>query len=193
MKRNILIALAISLISPSLYAGAGHQMDMLAMVMNGNSDRLPMDCDAVSEDVQFTVRAGTGHAINSRGKLFGYSSNDWQVPPCARVTVTFINDDDVRHQWMLHGLPKYLYPQGMFHMELNGRGQTTGSFIVPSDDRTYLVHCDIPQHTEKGMKAQLKVGKGSGNLDSVPGVSGDPYPDNYRISATTTETGLNRS
>ena len=94
---------------------------------------------------------------------------------------------------MLHGLPKYLYPQGMFHMELNGRGQTTGSFIVPSDDRTYLVHCDIPQHTEKGMKAQLKVGKGSGNLDSVPGVSGDPYPDNYRISATTTETGLNRS
>lgn len=193
MYRKALILLIIVLTAPALHAGGGHQMDMLAMVMNGNSDRLPMDCEAVSEDIQLTVRAGTDHAMYSRGKSFGYSDHEWQVPPCARVTVTFINEDDVRHQWMLHGLPKYLYPQGMFHMELNGRGQTTGSFVVPSDARTYMVHCDIPQHTEKGMKAQLKVGEGSGNLPSVPGVSQDLYPDNYRISATSTETGLNRT
>ncbi|MGB4247757.1 MAG: multicopper oxidase domain-containing protein, partial [Pseudohongiellaceae bacterium] len=48
-----------------------------------------------------------------------------------------------------------------------------GSFIVPSDDATYLVHCDITQHMEKGMKAQLVVGAGSGDLWSVPGVSAD--------------------
>jgi len=42
---------------------------------------------------------------------------------------------------------------------------------VPSDDKTYLVHCDIAQHMEKGMKAELVVGRGSGDLWAVPGVS----------------------
>ena len=146
----------------------GHQMNMLAMVMNDNSDSLPVGCDDVSEDVAFTVRAGTKHALHREGKLFGYSQHVWQIKPCARVTITFQNDDDVRHQWMLHGLPDYLYRQGMFHMELNGRGETSGSFIVPPEDKTYLVHCDISQHTEKGMKAQLVVGNGSGDLDNIP-------------------------
>ena len=42
---------------------------------------------------------------------------------------------------------------------------------MPSDDQTYLVHCDMTQHMEKGMKGQLIVGAGSGNLWSIPGVS----------------------
>ena len=54
---------------------------------------------------------------------------------------------------MVHGLPRYLYPGGMFHLEANGGDSQTGTFIVPSDARTYLVHCDLPQHMEKGMKA----------------------------------------
>jgi hypothetical protein len=149
---------------------AGHKMDALAMVMNGNSSELPIDCVAITEEVAITVKAGTGHAMYRDGKLFGYSRHQWNVKPCARVTVTFINEDDVRHQWMLHGLPDYLHRNGMFHMELNGRGQTVGQFIVPSADQTLLVHCDISQHTEKGMKAQLVIGNGAGDLPNVPGV-----------------------
>ena len=128
------------------------------------------------------MRAGTEHAMAYNGKIFGYDTNEWDIPPCARVTVTFVNEDDVRHQWMVHGLPRYLYDQGMFHMELNGAGQTTGTFIVPGDARTYLVHCDIAQHTENGMKAQLKVGGGNGDLPSVPGISGDLFADNYEAA-----------
>jgi hypothetical protein len=104
--------------------------------------------------------------------MFGFDNNSWHVPGCSRITVTFVNEDDIRHQWMVHGLPKYIYPQGMFHMELNRRGETTGTFIVPGDDRTYLVHCDMAQHMERGMKAQLVVGQGSGDLPSIPGISG---------------------
>ena len=85
----------------------------------------------------------------------------------------FENKDDIRHQWMIHGLPKYLYPKGMFHIEVNGVEKKTGTFIVPSSNYTYLVHCDISQHMEKGMKAQLKVGNGRGDLPSIPGIS-DP-------------------
>jgi hypothetical protein len=45
------------------------------------------------------------------------------------------------------------------------------------------VHCDIAQHMEKGMKAQLKVGAGSGDLPSIPGVTALEIPDDYTGSA----------
>ncbi len=170
-RKAAISALVASLVPLAAIAAMSHRMDMHAMVMNGNSEELPADCQAISEDVQILVRAGTRHAMYRDGKLFGYDDHTWEVRPCARITVTFVNEDDVRHQWMIHDLPRYLYPQGMFHMELYGRGEATGSFIVPSDERTYLVHCDISQHTEKGMKAQLKVGRGSGNLPNIPGLT----------------------
>ena len=43
--------------------------------------------------------------------------------------------------------------------------------MVPSDEATYLVHCDLAQHMEKGMKAQLVVGQGGTDLWSVPTVT----------------------
>jgi hypothetical protein len=49
----------------------------------------------------------------------------------------------------------------------------SGTFIVPADDATYLVHCDITQHMEKGMKAQFIVGAGSAELWSVPSITED--------------------
>jgi len=52
-----------------------------------------------------------------------------------------------------------------------GGGRQTGTFIVPAEDRTYLIHCDMAQHMEKGMRGQLVVGEGSGDLWGVPGVS----------------------
>lgn len=149
------------------------QFDDNGMVMNSNTDVLPQDCESISESVEFVVHAGTDYALTAASRTFGYDLHEYRVPPCSRVTVHFHNNDQVRHQWMLHGLPRYLYPQGMFHLEANGGQHVMGTFIVPSDDATYLVHCDITQHMEKGMKAQLVVGEGSGDLWSVPGVSAD--------------------
>ncbi len=152
---------------------AGHDMlfDATGMVMNTNSTELPLNCPAISGDVELTVYAGAEYARIYPERTFAYSEHEFYVAPCARVTVNFVNEDQVRHQWMLHGLPRYLYPQGMFHLEAAGGEQVSGTFIVPADDATYLVHCDITQHMEKGMKAQFVVGKGTGDLWSVPGVS----------------------
>jgi hypothetical protein len=83
---------------------------------------------------------------------------------------------------MMHGLPRYLYPKGMFHMELTGPGKISGTLIFPPKDKTYLVHCDISQHMEKGMKGQLKIGKGSGDLPSIPGVTAYVIQDDYSDS-----------
>jgi Cu/Ag efflux protein CusF len=158
--------------TPMDHADHNMTLDADGMVMNANADTLPEDCTAISAEHEFTVRAARKFAEPFADLIFGYSQYVFAVEPCSRVTVTFINEDSVRHQWMLHGLPRYLYPQGMFHLEASGGATKSGTFIVPSDHRTYLVHCDMTQHMEKGLKAQLVVGSGNGNLPSVPGVTG---------------------
>ncbi|QBQ53224.1 cupredoxin domain-containing protein [Nitrosococcus wardiae] len=163
-----------------------HMMDMDAegMVMNENTDNLPRDCPQLAGDVEITVRAGTKYAKEFPGTVFGFDQHEWKVEPCTRITVTFINEDKVRHQWMVHMLPKYIYPQGMFHLEVAGPGRRTGTFIVPSVEKTYFVHCDIAQHTEKGMKAQLKVGSGDQDFPSIPGLTAPNYPDPYETETS---------
>jgi FtsP/CotA-like multicopper oxidase with cupredoxin domain len=154
---------------------SGHQMHVSTSgsVMNENLDRLPADCASISRDYEFEVSAGAKFAQNIDGAIFAYDIKEFEVEACARVRITLSSEDQVRHQWMLHGLPRYLYPGGMFHLEADGGSSVSGSFIVPSDRRTYLVHCDITQHMEKGMKGQLKVAGGSGDLWSIPTVSSD--------------------
>lgn len=141
------------------------------MVMNQNADTLPAGCSELSGDAVFTVRAGRRYASDRPGVIFGMDLAELTVAPCSRVTVHFINEDEVRHQWMVHGLPRYLYPGGMFHIEAMGGGRQSGTFIVPAEHRNYLVHCDMAQHMEKGMRGQLVVGRGDGNLWGVPGLS----------------------
>lgn len=162
-----------------MVCGANMRMDETGMIMYENKDKLPKDCKEISEDITLEVKAGTEHAKPYPGTVFGLNEHQWQAKPCSRITVEFTNEDDIRHQWMIHGLPKYLYPEGMFHIEINGKGKKTGTFIVPSSNFTYLVHCDIAQHMEKGMKAQLIVGNGRGDLPSIPGISAPKFVDRF--------------
>jgi len=160
--------------------GEGHLMDMDgAMVMGQNTDTLPGGCDRIAATKEITVHAGHKYAEKFPGAMFAFDQQEYHFEPCTKLTVHFINDDEIRHQWMMHGLPKYLYPKGMFHLEVSGPGKVSGTLILPPGDKTYLVHCDIAQHMEKGMKGQLKVGKGSEDLPSIPGVTANVFPDDY--------------
>jgi plastocyanin len=154
-------------------------LDVDGVVMNENHDQLPRDCTGISREHAFTIHAGKTYAQDVPGMVFGMSEHEVRVMPCSRVKITFVNEDAVRHQWMVHGLPKYLYPAGMFHIEVSGGHRKTGTFIVPGDDRTYLIHCDMAQHMEKGMRGQLVVGAGSGNLWGVAGISDQFYRSAY--------------
>ncbi len=163
--------------------GDGHFMDMDGgMVMGQNTDVLPGGCDKISATKEITVHAGHKYSKKFPGTMFAFDTQEYQFEPCTKLTVHFVNDDSVRHQWMMHGLPKYLYPKGMFHLEVTGPGEISGTLIFPPNDKTYLVHCDISQHMEKGMKGQLKIGEGSGDLPSIPGVSAYVIQDDYRKS-----------
>jgi uncharacterized cupredoxin-like copper-binding protein len=159
-------------------------MDEKGMIMNANTDRLPKDCQKISGDINITIRAGHKYAQKFTGKMFAFDNQEWDVAPCSRVNITFINDDDIRHQLMIHNLPGYLYPQGMFHLELNGKGELKAALIVPAQKKTYLVHCELPQHMEKGMKAQLKVAGGDGDLPSIPGLTKPVRADSYPVDWT---------
>ncbi len=162
-----------------------HSMDAKGMVMNENKDVLPEGCDSISDDVDITVKAGRKYAEKFNGKTFAYDQQQWITQPCSRITVRFINDDPIRHQFMIHGLPRYLYPpSGMFHIELTGPGEKTATFILPPEQKTYLVHCELTQHMENGMKAQLKAGEGDGDLPSIPGLTPEVTPDRYPIDWT---------
>ncbi|TAN68411.1 MAG: copper oxidase [Methylobacter sp.] len=166
--------------------GDGHLMDMAGgMVMGQNTSTLPGGCDSISDTKEITVHAGHKYAEKFPGRMFAFDTQEFNFKPCTKLTVHFINDDNVRHQWMMHGLPKYLYPKGMFHLEVSGPAKISGTLILPPGDKTYLVHCDIAQHMEKGMKAQLKVGKGDGDLPSIPGVTAYVVADDYKGSLPT--------
>jgi hypothetical protein len=166
--------------------GDGHLMDMAGgMVMGQNSSTLPGGCEKISETKEITVHAGHKYAEKFPGRMYAFDTQEFNFKPCTKLTVHFINEDNIRHQWMMHGLPKYLYPKGMFHLEASGPAKISGTLILPPGDKTYLVHCDIAQHMEKGMKAQLKVGKGDGDLPSIPGVTAYVIPDDYQGSFST--------
>jgi len=160
---------------------AGMRMGEWGMVMNENHDQLPQGCAKIEGEQSIIIKAGREYAKEFPGTIFGYSQHEFKFPKCTKVQVTFINEDDIRHQFMIHGLPTYLHSEGMFHMELYGRGETTGSFITPKTDETYLAHCDIAQHMEKGMKAQVKVGGGNGDLPSIPGITGQLNINTYDL------------
>lgn len=163
--------------------GDGHLMDMTGgMVMGQNTDILPGGCDRIAATKEITVHAGHEYAKKFPGRMFAFDVQEYQFEPCTKLTVNFVNDDNVRHQWMMHGLPKYLYPKGMFHLEVTGPGKISGTLIFPPGDKTYLVHCDIAQHMEKGMKGQLKIGKGDGDLPSIPGITAYVIQDDYSDS-----------
>ena len=160
--------------------GDGHLMEMSGgMVMGQNTDKLPGGCDSISETKEVTVHAGHKYAEKFPGRMFAFDTQELNFKPCTKLTVHFVNEDKIRHQWMMHGLPKYLYPKGMFHLEVSGPAMISGTLILPPGDKTYLVHCDIAQHMEKGMKAQLKVGDGDGDLPSIPGVTAPVNQDDY--------------
>ena len=185
--KNITLFLCFCFLAPPVFSAMNHGnmiMDDQGMIMNNNPDKLPRDCQEISEEIDITIRGGKKFAKDFAGKMFTYDKRNWQVPGCARINVTFINEDDIRHQFMIHGLPGYMYPKGMFTIELYGKGQKTGTFIIPSRDYTYYIHCEVSQHTEKGMKAQLVVGKGTGDLDSILGLTAPLTPDLYPINNT---------
>jgi PGF-CTERM protein len=135
------------------------EMSENGTVMNGNPDQLPPGCEAVDGTERVTVRGGT--AVADEGDAFGFDPDRIQAPPCSRLVVTFVNSDDVRHQFMVHGLPTEVYPMGMFTIEVDGPGRLTGSFVTPAKNYTMHTHCSLPQHQQKGMQMSLVVGDGS--------------------------------
>jgi uncharacterized cupredoxin-like copper-binding protein len=186
------MGLIMEALSGFAYAEMHHHSGMImneqGMIMNANPDKLPRDCPKISETVDISIHAGQKHALKFSGKMFAFDNQEWNVKPCAKINITFTNDDQIRHQLMIHGLPGYLYPEGMFHLELYGKGELKASLIVPSQKKTYLVHCELPQHMEKGMKAQLKVDGGDGDLPSIPGLTAAIKSDSYRVDWSETTT-----
>ncbi len=136
------------------------------VVMGENVDRLPEGCRKLMGDGQLVI--GVGRKFADTSKVYGYSKSTWLVPPCTRLSVTLVNSDQVRHQWVVRGLPEKFYPGGVFALEAPGGEEVTGTFIVPASDRAYLVRSEVNQQFAQGLSGQLIVGKGSLPTSSQP-------------------------
>ncbi len=124
-------------------------------VINENTDRLPEGCEEIRRSRQLTVEAGEKFA--EPGEAYGYRQDEWEVQTCEKVTVKFQVHDEIRHQWMIHGLPRDLYPMGMFNLEVMDGGTVEGTFITPAEPTDLNLHCSLPQHQQKGMNGTVSV------------------------------------
>ena len=73
MKKITLLLCSFVLTMP-VFAAMNHGgmvMDDKGMIMNNNPDNLPKDCQAISEDVNITIRGGHKFAKHFARKIFG--------------------------------------------------------------------------------------------------------------------------
>jgi len=124
-------------------------------VVNANPDSLPPGCEAVRGERRLTVDAGREYAAD--GDAFGYDLDSVTAPACTRLVVTLVNHDDVRHQWVVDGLPTDTYPGGYVAIEAADRGSVTAAFVTPSEPGTYEGLSTLPQHEQNGMRLPLVV------------------------------------
>jgi hypothetical protein len=139
--------------------GSGGMAMEMRMVENGtvineNVETAPPGCEAIQGEREITIRAGREYA--EPGEMFAYDQESFTFEPCTRVTVTLVNEDEVRHQWMVHGLPHETYPMGMFNIEVYGPASVTATFVTPAQ-QVENVHCSLPQHEQKGMLAEIRI------------------------------------
>lgn len=145
--------------------GMGMDMEMVpnGTIVNENTAELPPGCDEIAGERQVTIRGGVEHS--EAGEMYSFDRERLELEQCTRVNVTFVNEDDVRHQWMIHGLPSETYPRGMFNIEVHGPASVTATFVTPSEDTTMHTHCSLPQHEQKGMAMSVVVGDGGDGHD----------------------------
>lgn len=166
MKRTLMIAL-VATVTLAAALPTAH-----AKVTNANPDELPPGCEELAGEEHITVHGGRPFAEQFNGAVFTFDNRSWEVPSCTKLTVTFVNEDQIRHQFMVHGT--YPFDMGFFQIEVTGPGEDTGTFITGPDQESLLVHCGVRQHQQKGMKAELLVDGGVGHLPNIPGISGLP-------------------
>lgn len=145
---------------------SGDMMNMMDMemvpngtVVNENKETLPEGCDEIRRVRDITLEAGERFA--EPGEAFGYNTDDMEFNTCEKINIKFLNHDETRHQWMIHGLPEDTYPMGMFNLEVMDGGTVEGTFITPSEPTDLLLHCSLPQHQQKGMGGTVSIAEPS--------------------------------
>lgn len=162
------------------------------LVVNENENDPPYGCEEIRGTRNITVEAGEQFA--EPGEMFAYNRSQWQFDTCTRVNVTLVNTDEVRHQWMIHGLLRTSYPGGMFNIEANGGTAVTGTFVTPGVDTRLQLHCSVPSHDMTGMNGTIVVGNpSSGNTSADAATAADEANESTATAAVGTGALLSSS
>jgi len=137
-----------------------------------NDDTAPPGCEAIEGEKEVNVVAvseGTGYP------LYEYSPKVVETEPCTRLSVTFESSTRIRHQFVVEGLPEEVHPDGYFGIEADGGAEETATFVTPGEDTTLPVESTVGNQADSGLRGQIVLGEGDGDIDGVPGVTKDGW------------------
>ncbi len=172
MRRLVALAVLIALLVAfvplaSGFGGVSFEGDETD-TFNENTDETPPGCDRIAgeQDVEVAaVSGGTGYP------LFEYQPTVIETEPCTRLTVTFSSQTRIRHQFVVRGLPQETYPSGYFGIEADGGSEEAATFVTPSEDTTLPFESTVGSQAKSGLRGQVVVGEGDGDVEGVPGVT----------------------
>lgn len=141
---------------------------------NENSEAAPPGCEAVEGEDEVSVAAVSGGAGYP---LYEYSPTVIETEACTRLSVTFESSTRVRHQFVVEGLPEEVYTDGYFGIEADSGAEETATFVTPAEDTTLAFESKVGKQPDSGLRGQIVVGEGNGDVDGVPGVTKDDWND----------------
>lgn len=164
----LMLALSVAIAPTTVgFGGVSFEGDKTGVV-NENTETVPPGCDEVEGSETVTVRvlsSGSGYP------LYEYEPKTVEVGACTELELTLFNENRVRHQYVVRGLPEETYPGGYFGIETEGKAVQSGSLITPADSTTLPVESTVSGQAGAGLRGQIKVAGGDGDTPGVPGVT----------------------
>lgn len=172
MRRLLVLALlatlAVSLVPLAVgFGGVSFEGDDTD-IFNENTDEAPPGCDGITGERLVEVTAVSG---NDGYPLFEYQPTVIETEPCTRLTVTFSSQTRIRHQFVVRGLPEETYPGGQFGIEADAGAEETATFVTPAEDTTLPFESTVGSQAKSGLRGQIVVGEGDGDVEGIPGVT----------------------
>jgi uncharacterized cupredoxin-like copper-binding protein len=108
--------------------------------------------------------AGTGSQIEATASEFTFTPASWTVPAGQEVTISFDNEGQVEHEWVIidkgediASEAEFTEDKVLFEVEAIDPGANSEETFTVDEPGTYQVICALPGHFNAGMKGALTV------------------------------------
>lgn len=116
------------------------------------------------DDDETGETTGTGTRIEATASEFAFAPASWTVPAGDEVTITFNNDGQAEHEWVIIKKGEDIASEAdfaedkvLFEVEAVDPGASDEETFTVDEPGTYQVICALSGHFSAGMKGTLTV------------------------------------